>query len=63
MTIQLSLFTAIILVVIIHTILTHLINWMCRNISWNDDSIIFGAIVVNIVEIVVLLATLNYLIP
>ena len=60
MNIQLSLFTAIIIVVIIHTILTHLINWMWRK-CYDEDGGTSFSIFVTVVEIVMLSSTIHYI--
>ena len=60
MNIQLSLFTAIIIVVIIHTILTHFINWMWRE-CYDEDGGPSFSIFVTVVEIVLLSSTIHYI--
>lgn len=56
-----SLFGAIVIIFIVHTILTHLINWMIRE-AVNEE--VGGlSIVVMIVELTLTLSIINWIIP
>jgi hypothetical protein len=62
MTVEVPLIGIVILIFILHTILTHLINWGMRK-AWEEtagESLIFLLCLLTIVEIVVGISLLHY---
>lgn len=56
MTITISLFWIVLLIVVVHTILQHLINWMWRGVDNADDS--FVPFILSSGEAIILIAIL-----
>jgi len=61
--IQIKIFWILFVVLLLHTILTHLLNWLFRTTmdESNSDGAFFVSIL-NFIEFVLVLALLNYLI-
>ena len=57
--VSVSIFSVIILIFVLHTILTHLLNWLFREMSPNH---VMLPILLSIVEFIVIIASLNYFI-
>ena len=57
--IAVSIFSVIILIFVLHTILTHLLNWLFREMAPND---IVLSVLLSIVEFIIIIASLNYFI-
>ena len=57
--ISVSIFSVIILIFVLHTILTHLLNWLFREMTPDD---VMLPILLSIVEFIVIIASLNYFI-
>lgn len=51
MTITISAFSAVLLILVLHTIITHLLNWLFR--QWDSFEPVFMAICLGVVEFLI----------
>lgn len=59
--ITVSIFSIVVLIVVLHTILTHLINWLWR--AMDDPELIIIPVIVTILEAVAVFTLLKNFIP
>ncbi len=57
--ITVSIFGIVILIFVLHTILTHLLNWFIRSCG-NSESVALLVVILNIMEIGICIGLLNY---
>ena len=59
--IQISVFSMVVLILIIHTILSHLLNWVFR-ISLKDESTStgFGIVIAILFELLIIISLIKY---
>ena len=57
--VSISIISVVILIFVLHTILTHLLNWLFRKMAPND---IVLSVLLSIVEFIIIIASLNYFI-
>lgn len=59
MNLKISIFTIVILLFILHTIITHLFNWWVRVFIKDEDPLIIFIIGLNLIELVICTAILS----
>jgi hypothetical protein len=61
MTITINLFWAVLGVIILHTITTHLINWMWRSTDGTESEEVLFSTLTTIIEILVVIIAIYYI--
>ena len=56
--ITIKLFSVVVIIFTLHTVLTHLINWQFR--KSDDESTMFATLIFAIIEITIIIALLDY---